>query len=246
LGVIAALVVGLFLYFLPTIVANQRCHRERVAIFVLNLLAGWTFAGWVAALVWSLTSNVEPPVSLDEPEQSSSPAPSDRDPLFPQAAAICIQHHQGTTALLQRNLSIGYIRASRLIDELEFAGILGPANGAQPRDVLVTLQPRNDQRSTTAQTSPRSTGSADEFAPSIPLERAFDDLGEIDPASKPPKANSQAIQDLLAAIKQALSGEKPSADESEHLDPAERETRRQQDEIRRLAELRRRQRGEMN
>jgi H+/Cl- antiporter ClcA len=58
--IIAALVVGLFVYFLPTLFANQRRHRERRPIFVLNLLAGWTFAGLVAALVWSLTSNTEP------------------------------------------------------------------------------------------------------------------------------------------------------------------------------------------
>ncbi len=58
--IIAALVLALFVYFLPTVVANQRRHRERGPIFVLNLLAGWTFAGWVAALVWSLTSNTEP------------------------------------------------------------------------------------------------------------------------------------------------------------------------------------------
>ena len=57
---VAALLIALFVYFLPTVVAGSRRHRDRTAIFVLNLLAGWTFFGWVAALVWSLTSNVEP------------------------------------------------------------------------------------------------------------------------------------------------------------------------------------------
>ena len=57
---VAALLIALFVYFLPTVVAGNRRHRDRTAIFVLNLLAGWTFFGWVAALVWSLTSNVEP------------------------------------------------------------------------------------------------------------------------------------------------------------------------------------------
>jgi Superinfection immunity protein len=56
---IAALVVGLLVYFLPTVIANIRRHRERTAIFILNLLLGWSFVGWVAALVWSLTSHVE-------------------------------------------------------------------------------------------------------------------------------------------------------------------------------------------
>jgi hypothetical protein len=51
--VVAAIVLGL--YFCPTIVAYQRSHRNALPIAVLNLLAGWTFLGWVAALVWALT-----------------------------------------------------------------------------------------------------------------------------------------------------------------------------------------------
>jgi hypothetical protein len=47
-------VIALSLYFLPTIIARKRQHRNRVAIFALNLLTGWTGWGWVAALVWSL------------------------------------------------------------------------------------------------------------------------------------------------------------------------------------------------
>ena len=62
-----------------------------------------------------------------------------RDPLFRQAAETCIQHQIGSTSLLQRRMSIGYGRAARIIDQLELAGILGPANGSKPRDVLVGL-----------------------------------------------------------------------------------------------------------
>lgn len=42
-------------YFLPAIVAHRREHTRREAILVLNLVAGWTFFGWVAALVWAFT-----------------------------------------------------------------------------------------------------------------------------------------------------------------------------------------------
>lgn len=45
--------VLLALYFLPTVVAGLQHRRQLVAIFVLNLVAGWTFIGWVAALVWA-------------------------------------------------------------------------------------------------------------------------------------------------------------------------------------------------
>jgi Superinfection immunity protein len=49
-------VVAGFIYFLPSFVASGRKHRNTVAIFALNFLLGWTFLGWVIALVWSLTS----------------------------------------------------------------------------------------------------------------------------------------------------------------------------------------------
>src|SRR2546426_272926 len=63
-----------------------------------------------------------------------------RDPLFRQAAEVCIQNQIGSTSLLQRRMSIGYGRAARVIDQLEQAGILGPANGSKPRDVLVGFE----------------------------------------------------------------------------------------------------------
>jgi len=66
--------------------------------------------------------------------------PGERDALFRQAAEVCIQNQLGSTSLLQRRMSIGYGRAARIIDQLELAGILGPANGSKPRDVLVGLE----------------------------------------------------------------------------------------------------------
>lgn len=63
----------------------------------------------------------------------------ERDPLFRQAAEICIQFQQGSTSLLQRRLRIGYGRAARIIDQLHNAGILGPPDGSKPREVLVGL-----------------------------------------------------------------------------------------------------------
>lgn len=45
-----------FLYFLPALVANHRRHHNQAAIFTLNLFLGWTFVGWVVALVWASTA----------------------------------------------------------------------------------------------------------------------------------------------------------------------------------------------
>jgi Superinfection immunity protein len=51
------LILGLFaMYFLPAIVASRRRHPQENAILLLNLFLGWTFIGWVIALVWSATA----------------------------------------------------------------------------------------------------------------------------------------------------------------------------------------------
>lgn len=63
-GVIAVLIIALvvilslFFYFLPAIVGRRK--RNAGAIFLLNLLLGWTFIGWVAALVWAACKDPEP------------------------------------------------------------------------------------------------------------------------------------------------------------------------------------------
>jgi hypothetical protein len=48
------IIVGLGFYFIPTIIAVARNHKNKIGIFLLNLLAGWTFLGWVGALIWSV------------------------------------------------------------------------------------------------------------------------------------------------------------------------------------------------
>ncbi len=57
------------------------------------------------------------------------------DPLFEEAARLIVVHQQGSTSLIQRKFSIGYNRAGRLMDQLEKAGIVGPLQGAKPREV---------------------------------------------------------------------------------------------------------------
>jgi hypothetical protein len=47
--------VSVAIYFLPAIVAHRRSHPNAMAITVLNIFLGWTFLGWVVALVWSFT-----------------------------------------------------------------------------------------------------------------------------------------------------------------------------------------------
>jgi S-DNA-T family DNA segregation ATPase FtsK/SpoIIIE len=60
-----------------------------------------------------------------------------RDELFEDAARVIVRYQQGSVSLLQRRLKVGYSRAARLVDELEAAGIVGPADGSKAREVLV-------------------------------------------------------------------------------------------------------------
>lgn len=56
------------LYFLPSIIGRNK--RNFAAIFVLNLLLGWTLVGWIVALIWALTVDAPPPAAQAQPSCS--------------------------------------------------------------------------------------------------------------------------------------------------------------------------------
>ncbi|HMN19406.1 MAG TPA: DNA translocase FtsK 4TM domain-containing protein [Candidatus Moranbacteria bacterium] len=60
------------------------------------------------------------------------------DPLYEEAKKVVMQAGKASTSLLQRRLRVGYSRAARLVDVLEEQGVIGPADGAKPREVLVS------------------------------------------------------------------------------------------------------------
>lgn len=62
---------------------------------------------------------------------------ADEDELLAQAARLVVQAGYGSVSLLQRKMRIGYVRAARLVDQLEMKGVVGPAQGSNPREVLV-------------------------------------------------------------------------------------------------------------
>jgi len=62
----------------------------------------------------------------------------DRDPLFEEAVRFVVTSNTASTSSLQRRYEIGYNRAGRLMDQMEHAGIVGPAQGSKPRQVLVS------------------------------------------------------------------------------------------------------------
>ncbi len=58
------------------------------------------------------------------------------DPMFEEVARMVVADQSGSTSMIQRKFSIGFNRAGRLMDQLEKAGIVGPAKGSKPREVL--------------------------------------------------------------------------------------------------------------
>lgn len=62
---------------------------------------------------------------------------SERDPLFEEVARLVVTSNNASTSSLQRRYSIGYNRAGKIMDQLEAAGIVGPAQGGKPRAVLM-------------------------------------------------------------------------------------------------------------
>ncbi|MGM9714202.1 MAG: DNA translocase FtsK 4TM domain-containing protein [Prevotella sp.] len=63
---------------------------------------------------------------------------ADLDPLFEEVGRFIVVQNQGSTSAIQRKFKIGYNRAGRLMDQMERMGIVGAAQGAKPRDVLIT------------------------------------------------------------------------------------------------------------
>jgi S-DNA-T family DNA segregation ATPase FtsK/SpoIIIE len=68
----------------------------------------------------------------------------DLDPMFEEAARVIVRHQQGSVSLLQRRLKLGYSRAARIVDQLEQAGIVGPAEGSKAREVIVESEQQLD------------------------------------------------------------------------------------------------------
>jgi S-DNA-T family DNA segregation ATPase FtsK/SpoIIIE len=65
---------------------------------------------------------------------------ADRDAVFDEAVKLISQTGKASASLFQRHLKLGYARAARLLDQLEGAGIVGPGQGAKPRDILIPHQ----------------------------------------------------------------------------------------------------------
>lgn len=78
------------------------------------------------------------PDEVSESDWKSGGGAQEGDPLFEDAKALVLETQKASASMLQRRLSVGFNRATRLMDELEAAGVIGPAEGTKPRKVLMT------------------------------------------------------------------------------------------------------------
>ena len=76
------------------------------------------------------------PGEVSETDGDSGSCDEGGDPLFEEAKALVIETQKASASMIQRRLSVGFNRATRLMEELEIAGVIGPAEGTKPRKVL--------------------------------------------------------------------------------------------------------------
>lgn len=115
------LIVGFVIYFLPTFVASNRKHVNGTSIFLVNLLLGWTFLGWVIALVWASSANTEKPT---DKALGASAVPGDRTCPFCaetiKAAAIKCKHcGADVEPVVAPRLKNGWVASTACRDEIE-------------------------------------------------------------------------------------------------------------------------------
>ncbi len=100
------------------------------------------------AIVDYLKEQEKPVFTFTVAESSPSGAPNaysgntedegDDDQFFEQAVRLVVNNGQASTSMLQRRFRIGYTRAARIVEMMEEKGIVGPLNGAKPREILVS------------------------------------------------------------------------------------------------------------
>ncbi|MDE6808656.1 MAG: hypothetical protein K2J42_01000 [Muribaculaceae bacterium] len=89
---------------------------------------------WIGHNVIDTNAYVLPSVEIEihSPRRSY-----DQDPLFQEVAQYVVESNRAFTSDIQQRFAIGYVRAGRLMDQLEAAGIVGPLNAGKPREVLI-------------------------------------------------------------------------------------------------------------
>jgi len=93
------------------------------------------------------------------------------DPLFEKAVDVVLETGTASTSFLQRKLSVGYARGAKIIDQLQDKGIIGPSNGAKPREILINRQQWLEMQ---------AYSSGREFSADNTVQMSFEDAADSD------------------------------------------------------------------
>ena len=156
--------------------------------------------------------------AADKGTAETSADSEDLDPMFEQAAEVVILAGEASTTMLQKKLKLGYARASRVIDQLEEHGIVGPKDGAKPREVLITKSQWYEQQALSG-----GSGRKD-------VQMTFDGIGESpapaapvyeEPSYEEPVYEEPAYEEPSYEEEEPAYGEPEAEDEeSEYGEPA--------------------------
>jgi S-DNA-T family DNA segregation ATPase FtsK/SpoIIIE len=108
----------------------RRCHGPFVSDDEVGRVISFLSAQRKAEFIEDITAG-------SEADAADGDVDSDLDVLYDDAVNLVIEKGKASTSMVQRHLKIGYNRAARIVDSLERMGVVGPADGARPRQVLV-------------------------------------------------------------------------------------------------------------
>ncbi len=97
----------------------------------------------------NVMDEIERQAALDKKDKGASASSDDdgeSDPMVSAAIEVVVEMGQASTSMLQRRLKLGYARAARIIDIMEEMGVVGPYEGAKPRQVLITREQLMEQK----------------------------------------------------------------------------------------------------
>ena len=113
----------------------------------------------------------------------------DFDELLPAAIEVVVEMGQASVSMLQRRLKLGYGRAARLVDQMEEKGVVGPFEGAKPRQVLVTKEQWQEMQYRQGLSPAPASAAPSSEPPSADTPQGFDDAPPFDPEDDLPDDN---------------------------------------------------------
>ena len=123
---------GDMLYLSPEQAKPVRIQGSYVSDREINALVGFIREQGVKPQYTEEVTNMAKPGTTQVPGVEG-----DTDEFFRNAVELVVQFDRASASLIQRRLKVGYARAARILDELEAAGVVSPADGSKPRDVLI-------------------------------------------------------------------------------------------------------------